>query len=254
MAGFLLIHGAMHGGWCFDGVADLLRGRGHAVAAPDLPGMGGDAATLRAVTLAGWTEFALDQLAALRRRIGDAPLVLAGHSRGGLNVSAAAEADPSAMDALVYICALMVPPGLSGNDLRALLPRDEAMERAIRDRPAGPAGGFTPETAVQLFAQRSPRELAEAAMRRLVAEPMGPLDEPIALTPGRWGSLPRTYVECLHDRTITLEQQRKVVELSPGTEVVTLDSDHSPFLCVPEALADALEAAAAKVEVSRRGS
>ena len=39
MAGFLLIHGAMHGGWCFDAVAEILRGKGHAVVAPDLPGM-----------------------------------------------------------------------------------------------------------------------------------------------------------------------------------------------------------------------
>lgn len=82
MAGFLLIHGAMHGGWCFDAVAHILRDRGHTVVAPDLPGMGGDEETLRQVTLESWTAFALDQLRALRREIGDAPLVLAGHSRG----------------------------------------------------------------------------------------------------------------------------------------------------------------------------
>jgi hypothetical protein len=41
MAGFVLIHGSWHGGWCFDPpVAELLRARGRVVAAPTLPGMG----------------------------------------------------------------------------------------------------------------------------------------------------------------------------------------------------------------------
>jgi len=244
MAGFLLIHGAMHGGWCFDGVARILRERGHTVAAPDLPGMGGDEATLRATTLAGWTDFALAELRGLRQSIGDQPLVLAGHSRGGLNVTAAAEADPSAMDALVYICALMPPDGMSGNALRAALPRDEAMERFYASRMGGAGITLTADDGIALFAQASPRELAEAAMRRLVAEPAGPLDTVLRVSPGRWGRLPRTYVECLQDRTITIAQQRRIIELSPGTRVVTLDSDHSPFLCVPEALADVLEEAA----------
>jgi pimeloyl-ACP methyl ester carboxylesterase len=244
MAGFLLIHGAMHGGWCFDAVAEILRAKGHTVVAPDLPGMGGDEEALRGVTLGGWTDFALTELRALRQRIGDQPLVLAGHSRGGINISAAAEADPAAMDALVYISALMVPDGMSGLSLRAILPRDEEMEKLIAAQPQGGSAKIGAETGVQLFAHRSPPELAMAAMRRLVAEPMGPLVTELKITPGRWGSLPRTYVECLHDRTITIAQQRRIVELSPGTQVVTLDSDHSPFLCCPEALADALLAAA----------
>lgn len=244
MAGFLLIHGAMHGGWCFDAVAHILRDRGHTVVAPDLPGMGGDEETLRQVTLESWTAFALDQLRALRREIGDAPLVLAGHSRGGINLGAAAEADPTAMDALVYICALMVPDGMSGLSLRALLPRDEELERIIAEQPSVNSSRLDPRTALALFAHRSPPELAEPAMRRLVAEPMGPLATELRLTPERWGSVPRTYIECLHDRTLPIAQQRRMQELAPGARTVTLDSDHSPFLCCPEALADALMAAA----------
>lgn len=246
MAGFLLIHGAMHGGWCFDGVAEILRRRGHTVVAPDLPGMGGDEETLRKTTLAGWTDFALDELRRLRRAIGDQPLVMAGHSRGGLNVTAAAEADPAAMDALVYICALMPPDGMSGNMLRGALPRDEELERFYASRMGGAGITLTAEDGIAMFAQASPRDLAEAAMRRLVAEPSGPLDAVLQATPERWGSLPRTYVECLQDRTITIAQQRAIIALSPGTQVVMLDSDHSPFLCMPEQLADVLEAAAAE--------
>ncbi len=40
MATFVLVHGAMHGGWCWGEVGALLSGRGHRVYAPSLCGQG----------------------------------------------------------------------------------------------------------------------------------------------------------------------------------------------------------------------
>ncbi len=37
MASFSLVHGAWHGGWCWDVVREALETRGHVVHAPDLP-------------------------------------------------------------------------------------------------------------------------------------------------------------------------------------------------------------------------
>ena len=37
MASFSLVHGAWHGGWCWDPVREELEARGHAVWTPDLP-------------------------------------------------------------------------------------------------------------------------------------------------------------------------------------------------------------------------
>ncbi|MDZ7686961.1 MAG: alpha/beta fold hydrolase [Gammaproteobacteria bacterium] len=36
---FVLVHGAFHGGWCWDAVAEQLRARGHRVFAPTLSGL-----------------------------------------------------------------------------------------------------------------------------------------------------------------------------------------------------------------------
>lgn len=244
MAGFLLIHGAMHGGWCFDEVAEILRADGHTVAAPDLPGMGGDEETLRRVTLEDWTNFALAELKKLRAAIGNEPLVLAGHSRGGLNITAAAEADPEAMDALVYITALLIPPGESAQSIRKGLPSNQWIAEWQASMPQGAPMMIDPTSAVQLFAQCAPKEVAEAAMKRLVPEPYGPLETEFAITHERWGRVPRTYILCAQDRVLTLEQQQKLVADLPGTRSITLDADHSPFLCMPEELAEALVAAA----------
>lgn len=243
MAGFVLIHGSWHGGWCFDEVAALLSAAGHTVVAPTLPGMGGDEAQLRAATLQSWGDFAAAQCRALKEQLGDAPVVLAGHSRGGIVISTAAEADPAAMDALVYICAMMLPDGMSRADFKALEEPTPAFDALISKVHDGAGTVVDPALAGPVFAQLSPPDLVAAALPRLLSEPHGPRSEPLRLTAERWGSLPRTYVECTEDRTIPIASQRLMQQLSPGANVVTLDSDHSPYLCAPQALADALIAA-----------
>lgn len=240
MAGFVLIHGSWHGGWCFDEVAALLRSKGHSVIAPTLPGMGGDEAELRAVTLPGWGAYAAQQCADLKAQLGGAPVVLAGHSRGGLVVSTAAEQNPEAMDALVYICAMMLPAGMSRAAFKALEEPTPDFDALISPVHNGAGTVVDPAGAGAVFAQLSPPELVAAALPRLLAEPHGPRSTPIEVTAERWGRLPRTYVECTADRTIPIASQRKMQEMSPGAKVVTLDSDHSPYLCCPQQLAEAL--------------
>lgn len=246
MAGFVLIHGSWHGGWCFDAVAELLRARGHTVIAPTLPGMGGTAAEMAAVTLDGWGEFAAQHCRDLKAQLGGAPVVLAGHSRGGLVISTAAERDPQAMDTLVYICAMMLPNGLSRAEFKQMEdganPAFDAIISSVHD---GVATVVDPANAAAVFAQLSPPDLVAGVLPRLLAEPHGPRAEKVRVTPERWGRLPRTYVECTQDRTIPIASQRKMQEFSPGARIVTLDADHSPYLSRPVELADALEGAIA---------
>lgn len=236
MATFVLIHGSWHGGWCFDEVKALLEAAGHDVFAPDLPGMGGTEAELAAVTLQGWGEFAAD----LCRTAPSHPVVLAGHSRGGLVVSEAAEIAAEVIDAIVYICAMMLPAGMSRAEFKKLEEPNPLFDGLIfytegraGTEILGPAPG-------EVFAQLSPPDKVEAAMARLVAEPHGPRSQELHITAERWGRLPRTYIECTEDRTIPISSQRRMIAMSPGAKVVTLDADHSPFLSRPRELADAL--------------
>jgi pimeloyl-ACP methyl ester carboxylesterase len=239
MATFVLIHGSWHGGWCFDGVKAILEARGHHVIAPDLPGMGGDEAALRAATLQGWADFA----AGLCRDAPQRPVVLAGHSRGGVVVSQAAETAPDAIDALVYICAMMLPDGMSRADFKQVEEPNPAFDGIISPVHNGAGTIADPARGAAIFAQLSPPDLVADAMAGLANEPHGPRSTPLRLTAGRFGSLPRTYIECTEDRTILLASQRTMQALVPGARVVTLDADHSPFLSRPEELADALEGA-----------
>ena len=106
MARFVLVHGAWHGGWCWERIAPLLGAAGHEVLAPDLPGMGADRTPFAADVLAQWADF----VAGLVRGAAE-PAVLVGHSRGGLVISEAAERAPDQIRVLVYLAALLLPVG-----------------------------------------------------------------------------------------------------------------------------------------------
>ncbi|PTR09274.1 MULTISPECIES: alpha/beta fold hydrolase [unclassified Novosphingobium] len=243
MAGFVLIHGSWHGGWCFDTVAAILAARGHTVVAPTLPGMGGTAEEMAAVTLEDWGDFAAQHCADLKARLGGAPVVLGGHSRGGLVVSTAAERHPEAMDSLAYICAMMLPAGLSRAEFKEIVGPNAPFEAIIKPLHGSIATVIDPlDGAGDVFAQLSPPDAVAAVLPRLMAEPSEPRRQKIVVTPERWGSKPRTYVECTQDRTIPIDSQRRMIAMSPGAQVITLEADHSPYLSMPEALADALEA------------
>jgi pimeloyl-ACP methyl ester carboxylesterase len=233
MATFILIHGSWHGGWCFDEVKDLIEAQGHQVITPDLPGMGGDEESLGAVTLQGWADF----VAALCRGAEQRPVVLAGHSRGGLVVSQAAETAPEAIDSLVYICAMMLPSGMSRAQFKELEGPNPPFDALIKPTPGGHGTVIVGERPGDVFAQLSPARKVAAAMPRLVAEPHGPRGEPLHLTAERFGRLPRTYIECSEDKVIPLSSQRRMQTLVPGARVEQLWADHSPFLSRPVTLA-----------------
>jgi pimeloyl-ACP methyl ester carboxylesterase len=205
------------------------------VVAPDLPGMGGSQAELAAISLDDWAQFAVDQCRAL-----PAPVILVGHSRGGLVISQATEQDPDAMVALVYICAMLLPDGVSRAQWKKSASPTPAFDAIIRHDSAGQFSTIEPAGAAAVFAQLSPPDLAADAVARLMAEPGAPRATPLSLTDARYGSVPRHYIECLQDRAIPISDQRAMQAVLPCASVTTLDTDHSPFLSAPRELADAL--------------
>ena len=97
MSTFVLVHGAWHGGWCFEHLASELRRRGHGTVAIDLPA--GDV-TAGNVAYAGVVAAALPD--------GD-DIVLVGHSLAGLTIPLVAARRP--VRSVVYLCALVPEPG-----------------------------------------------------------------------------------------------------------------------------------------------
>jgi pimeloyl-ACP methyl ester carboxylesterase len=229
MATFVLIHGAWHGAWCWERVAPLLVAEGHRVLAPDLPGMGADRCKHGSDPLADWTNFVADLA-----KSADDPVILVGHSLGGVVISEVAERVPDAVDRLVYLTAFLLRSGQSLADVANRYP-DVGPGRALR--PADGEGDVIvdPDQVIGIFYNEMSADDARAAVDRLVAQPLAAFTKPVTLTAERFGSVPRAYVEATKDRAISLEMQRDMQAFLPCEPVITLQCDHSPFYsAVPE--------------------
>src|SRR5690349_15716816 len=102
MARLILVHGGVHGSWCWDKVLAPLRALGHDVETIDLPGRGEDADNVAAVTLEDW-------VAALSKQVdaGPTPVTLVAHSMGGVTSSVVADRRPDDIARVVYVAAVV---------------------------------------------------------------------------------------------------------------------------------------------------
>ncbi len=244
MARFVLIHGASHGGWCWDKVVPQLQRAGHEVLAPDLPGMGSDKTPLAEITLAGWGEFVAKLV-----RASPQPSILVGHSRGGTVIGEAAERVPERVIGLIYLTAVLLPPGSILFETRDVMDSDAAKKATFDEI----AITMDPAAARETFYGTCDPEDADWALSKLSPEPVKPNRTPLGTTDARWGKLPRAYIECLDDKTLTIDFQRKMQIAYPCDPVVSLTGDHSPFLSKPHEVTQHLDAIAT-VFASRRQS
>jgi pimeloyl-ACP methyl ester carboxylesterase len=111
MSTYVLIHGGWHGGWCWRKVADRLRKLGHVVFTPTLTGMGErEHLWTPEVGLVTHTQ----DIVNLLRFEQLSHAILVGHSYGGAIMTLAADQMTPAIDALVYVDALIPEDGVPG--------------------------------------------------------------------------------------------------------------------------------------------
>jgi pimeloyl-ACP methyl ester carboxylesterase len=237
MANFVLVHGGMHGGWCWEKIVPRLQAAGHRVTAPDLPAMAvNDEIAAKDVTLAMIGDFLANHV-----RAQDEPVVLVGHSMGGVAISEAAERVPDSLAGLVYLSAMLVPAGMTM--FEKMKEREPHVAFAIVSDD-GTELRCSREDASRHFYNTSDAHDIERALERLVPQPMKPGLETVTVTNERFGRVRRAYIECLQDQALSIDFQRQMQRTLPCAPVFTIDTDHSPFLNAPDELTALLIAAA----------
>ena len=239
MATFVLVHGAWHGGWCWHKLVPLLEAEGHRVDALDLPGHGSDRAPVAEMTLENNARRVADRVEAASE-----PVVLVGHSMGGLAITQAAELVPDRIAKLVYVTAFLPGNGMSLLQLAGMEPNvDGVQPNLVVDADHG-TSTVAAHALRDVFYGECSDEDAAFAGDRLVPESLATAHAPVQITDARAGSVPRVYVECVRDRAIGIEKQRAMYTAVQCERVFTLEADHSPFFSTPRELADCLLAAA----------
>jgi pimeloyl-ACP methyl ester carboxylesterase len=236
MASIVLIHGACHGAWCWEQVTPILESQGHVVAAPDLPGMGGDRTPHQDITLDLWAHAVIT----VAQRL-PAPRLLVGHSRGGIVISQAAEYAPDVFDRLVYVAAML---GKDGETLFSTAAKGTKPAAPIQVSEDGHSYIINADYAQATLYNRTPKDLAEKAISRLGPEPRQPSITPLKLSAAKYHTVPRSYIGCTHDVAINVGLQRIMLAETPCEQMIMMETDHSPFYGAPGELAGHLDALA----------
>jgi pimeloyl-ACP methyl ester carboxylesterase len=231
MSTFLLVHGAWHGGWCWFKVAPLLEARGHRVLAPDLPSHGIDRTPIGAVSLETYAQRICEILDGCEE-----PVVLVGHSMGGLVVSRAAELRPAKVRTLVYVAAFLLRDGQSLLDILQAQAESPSLPH-LRFNSDHSATTLNPDSIRAIFYDDCSASDVALARSLLVPQPMAVQAAPLRISAEHWGSVPRVYIECERDNAIPIAAQRAMQSGSPCKRVITLSTGHSPFFAAPAELA-----------------
>ena len=160
----------------------------------------------------------------------DEPVVLCGHSYGGVIITEAGADDH--VTQLLYLTSVMPDAGQSQADLIGsepapwLAPSDDGTV------------GVDPDMIREFFLQDCDELTTEQALSRLTRQSTTPFTQPPRQI--AWQQKPATYFVCTADLATPAEVQRRRVRR--GARVVEFDAGHHPFLSRPEAFAQTIAA------------
>ncbi|WP_433341730.1 alpha/beta hydrolase [Micromonospora sp. CA-111912] len=263
---FVIVHGAGSNSFTWAPMQRELALRGHRSLAVDLPGHGFGAtfpaayqapqdlaalaSTPSAMAGIGHADNVAHVLDVVKRVREHGPVILVGHSRGGLTLTGVGNAAPDLVDRLVYIsawcCAGDTPAGYQASA--------ENASSALAD-----AGNLIAANPMELGALRFNWRTADPTLLATLREAvladgtddefygyLNTLEPDESLDAGEeradaatWGRIPRTYVRLTADRSIPLALQDRFIAdadaLTPDNpfDVRSLDVSHAGVLVRP---------------------
>jgi pimeloyl-ACP methyl ester carboxylesterase len=235
---FVLVHGAWHGGWCWQRVADRLRSGGHKVFTPTLTGLGERSHLLRQSS-----DFHIDigthitDVVNVMKWEGLTDVVLCGHSYGGFVISGVAEQMASAIRSIVFLDAFLPNDGDTTQSLTSATVQD-----AIRSALASGALGMPPRPAEFFGVNEADRAWVDGLC---TPQPIGAFTYKIALTGARETIARKTYIRAKNYANPGFDRAAATVKADPSWRFHEVASGHDVMVDAPERLSELLVEAAA---------
>lgn len=229
---FVLVHGAWHGGWCWERVADVLRSRGHSVTTPTQTGLGERSHLLsEAVTLSVFIDDIVNHLTWEDLT----NVVLVGHSFGGITITGVADAVPERIAKLIYLDGMILE---NGEALFDLYPKEivEARIAAANETSGGLAMAAHP---AEIFGVFDPADVAFVE-RRLTPHPIATYRNALTINSPAGNGLPTHYIMCT-DPVMEVIRDFHQRAREAGWPISELAAGHDAMVTEPVATADLLE-------------
>lgn len=234
MATYLLIHGSLIGGWCWNKVKKNLENCGHIVHAPDLPGHSTDRKIFaKEITLEKYVSFVSNLVNEIEEKI-----ILVGHSLGGAIITKATENFINKVAKIVYVCAI-VPE--SGDKVGELLERDSISDTnnsTTIDKVKMQIEVDFDKIDELLFNGCDKSDIAYAK-KYMVPQPLIPFTEPIVLERDKCENLDRIGVVCTIDKSLSPALQEKMYK-NARCKIAFLKSGHAPYFSKADELTEIL--------------
>src|SRR5262245_57939480 len=230
---FVLVHGAWHGGWCWQRVADRLRAGRHTVFTPTLTGLGERSHLMRpgiglethiadVINVMAWEQ--LDDV------------VLCGHSYAGFIISGVAEKMAGAIRSIVFLDAFMPRDGESMPELTGPAVRDAIAAAQVRGDL-----GIPPRSAEAFGVNPADRAWVD---RLCTPQPIATFTEKIKLAGAVERIARRTYVRAKNYANPGFDRALAAVKSDASWRCHEVASGHDVMVDAPERLSDILLEAA----------
>ncbi|XP_025619047.1 methyl jasmonate esterase 1-like [Arachis hypogaea] len=203
---FVLVHGVMHGAWCWYKVATLLQSVGHKVTSLDMAASG--IHPKQASEVNSYREYVEPLTQFMKALPSHESVILVGHSAGGGCISVAMEQFPEKVSVAVFVAALMPGPNITF----AALTKEDVMLSKSSMRPSPSFNDY------ELF------------------------DKQTTFTKENFGKVRRVYIMGDQDMLMKEDFQKWMIELHPPNEFKKIDgSDHFLMFSTPIQLFSCLQ-------------
>ncbi|USQ95215.1 alpha/beta fold hydrolase [Caulobacter sp. RL271] len=231
---FVLVHGASHGGWCYDRVAAILRSQGHRVFAPTLAGLA-ERASMDARRINLTTH--IEEILALFEAEDLHNAVLCGHSYGGMVIAGVADRIPDRIDSLVFLDAVVPENGKCMNDY--VFPGWRLVPILISVWLFGRGYKLTPPPPAWFFnVNKADRAMVD---ERLTGHPFKTLTEKIQIGSGADRIPNHAYIYATNWGNPQITKQYDLAKRCDGWKVFEVESGHDVMIDAPQDLARILD-------------
>lgn len=232
---YVLVHGAWQASYVWDAVKVDLTQKGNKVIVVELPGQGTDNTAAYTLSIDVYRDKVIEAISAVSEKV-----ILAGHSMGGVVISAVAEKVPSKISKLVYIGAFLPANGQALTDLAYSDP-DSKLGPLLRPSTDKLTLDIKADSLTYLFINEGDAAIKQQVVENYRAEPAIPFTNRVRLSNENFGRVSKVYIKTLQDIVISPGLQERMIAAAGIKQIYSLNSSHSPFLSQPHAVSELLQ-------------